>query len=90
MTGKLDAMPRDPTTTEPAWRQRLRLYWQLVRGDRPIGWLLLLWPTWWGLWIAAEGVPPWWALFVFTAGVWLTRWRRARCPDARRWRCSRC
>ena len=66
-------MPRDPTTTEPAWRQRLRLYWQLVRGDRPIGWLLLLWPTWWGLWIAAEGVPPWWALFVFTAGVWLTR-----------------
>ena len=37
---------------------RLRRYWQLVRGDRPIGWLLLLWPTWWGLWIAARGVPP--------------------------------
>jgi 4-hydroxybenzoate polyprenyltransferase len=49
------------------------LYWQLVRGDRPIGWLLLLWPTWWGLWIAAGGVPPWWPWLVFTAGVWLTR-----------------
>ena len=52
---------------------RLKLYWQLVRGDRPIGWLLLLWPTWWGLWLAAGGVPPWWPLLVFTLGVWLTR-----------------
>ena len=66
-------MSRHSTAIEPAWRARLRLYWQLVRGDRPIGWLLLLWPTWWGLWIAAEGVPPWWPLVVFTAGVWLTR-----------------
>ncbi len=57
----------------PAWRQRLAQYWKLVRGDRPIGWLLLLWPTWWGLWLAAEGMPPLWTLFVFTAGVWLTR-----------------
>ncbi len=55
------------------WRVRLALYWQLVRGDRPIGWLLLLWPTWWGLWLAAEGMPPLWTLLVFTAGVWLTR-----------------
>ena len=55
------------------WRERLRLYWTLIRGDRPIGWLLLLWPTWWGLWLAAEGVPPLWTLFVFSAGVWLTR-----------------
>lgn len=57
----------------PVWKTRLRLYWQLTRNDRPIGWLLLLWPTWWGLWLAAEGVPPVWTLFVFTAGVWLTR-----------------
>jgi len=57
----------------PQWKTRLALYWQLVRGDRPIGWLLLLWPTWWGLWLAAEGVPPLWTLFVFSAGVWLTR-----------------
>jgi 4-hydroxybenzoate polyprenyltransferase len=58
---------------EPEWRERLRHYWALVRGDRPIGWLLLLWPTWWGLWIAAKGMPPWWLLLVFSLGVWLTR-----------------
>ena len=66
-------MASPPTHVPIDWRERLRLYWQLVRGDRPIGWLLLLWPTWWGLWLAAEGVPPWWVLVVFTAGVWLTR-----------------
>ena len=68
MPSRIDA--HDP---EPHWRERLRQYWKLVRGDRPIGWLLLLWPTWWGLWIAAEGVPPWWPLIVFSLGVWLTR-----------------
>lgn len=57
----------------PRWRERLGQYWKLVRGDRPIGVLLLLWPTWWALWLAAGGMPPWWTLFVFTAGVWLTR-----------------
>ena len=58
---------------QPPWKRRARAYWALVRGDRPIGWLLLLWPTWWGLWLAAGGVPPIWPLLVFTAGVWLTR-----------------
>jgi 4-hydroxybenzoate polyprenyltransferase len=48
-------------------------YWKLVRGDRPIGTLLLLWPTWWALWLAAEGLPPLGTLLIFTAGVWLTR-----------------
>jgi 4-hydroxybenzoate polyprenyltransferase len=62
--------PAPPPPTPPT---RLSLYWALVRGNRPIGWLLLLWPTWWGLWIAAGGVPPWWPWLVFTAGVWLTR-----------------
>jgi 4-hydroxybenzoate polyprenyltransferase len=57
----------------PPWRARLQQYWKLVRGDRPIGWLLLLWPTWWGLWLAADGVPPLWPLLVFSLGVWLTR-----------------
>ena len=52
---------------------RLSLYWKLMRADRPIGTLLLLWPTWWALWLAAGGTPPLWTLFVFTAGVWLTR-----------------
>jgi len=64
------ASPLSPT---PHWRRKLALYWQLVRGDRPIGWLLLLWPTWWALWLAAEGVPPLWTLVVFSLGVWLTR-----------------
>lgn len=67
----------DPVPVPPArpsrWRERLRQYWRLVRGDRPIGWLLLLWPTWWALWLAADGVPPLWPWVVFTAGVWLTR-----------------
>lgn len=57
----------------PWWRERLSQYWKLVRGDRPIGVLLLLWPTWSALWLAAGGVPPLWTLFVFTVGVWLTR-----------------
>ena len=55
------------------WRERFSRYWQLVRGDRPIGVLLLLWPTAWALWLAAEGVPPWHLLVVFGGGVWLTR-----------------
>jgi 4-hydroxybenzoate polyprenyltransferase len=57
----------------PDWPTRLRRWWKLVRGDRPIGWLLLLWPTWWALWLAAEGVPPLGILLIFTAGVWLMR-----------------
>ncbi|ODU52397.1 MAG: 4-hydroxybenzoate polyprenyltransferase [Lysobacteraceae bacterium SCN 69-48] len=68
-----DRKPLPASAAAPHWRQRLRLYWKLVRADRPIGWLLLLWPTWWGLWIAAGGVPPLWPLLVFSLGVWLTR-----------------
>jgi len=64
---------RDYRSTVPRWRERLGQYWKLIRGDRPIGVLLLLWPTWWALWLAAGGTPPGWTLFVFTAGVWLTR-----------------
>ena len=69
--------PRAPLPPAPPprwhWRERLPHYWKLIRGDRPIGILLLLWPTWWALWLAAEGVPPLGTLFIFTAGVWLTR-----------------
>src|SRR5579885_676860 len=36
------------------WRGKARDYLVLVRMDRPIGALLLLWPTWWALWLAAE------------------------------------
>ena len=62
-----------PDPRPARWRQRLPLYWQLIRGDRPVGTLLLLWPTWWALWLAAEGLPPLGTLLIFTAGVWLTR-----------------
>ena len=48
-------------------------YWQLARLDRPIGSLLLLWPTWWALWIAANGWPGLHLFVVFTLGVILTR-----------------
>jgi 4-hydroxybenzoate polyprenyltransferase len=69
--------PRSATAAasppQPWWKQRAPLYWKLIRADRPIGWLLLLWPTWWGLWLAAEGFPPVGLLLIFTAGVWLTR-----------------
>jgi 4-hydroxybenzoate polyprenyltransferase len=67
------APPVEPVDEPPPTPTRLQLYWKLVRGDRPIGWLLLLWPTWWGLWIASRGMPRLWPLIVFTAGVWLTR-----------------
>ena len=50
-----------------------KAYWQLIRGDRPVGTLLLLWPTLWALWLAAEGFPPPELLLIFAAGVWLTR-----------------
>ncbi len=53
--------------------QKLKLYAQLVRLDRPIGSYLLLWPTLWSLAMASEGGPDLWVLFVFVAGVLLMR-----------------
>ena len=52
---------------------RLREYALLVRLHRPIGTLLLLWPTLWALWIAADGVPPLKVAAIFIAGVTLMR-----------------
>ncbi len=54
-------------------RARLPLYLRLIRFDRPIGTFLLLWPTWWGLWFAAQGRPSLANLLIFTAGVFLMR-----------------
>ena len=48
-------------------------YVRLLRLDKPIGILLLLWPTLWGLWFAAEGLPPVHILLIFAAGVVLMR-----------------
>ena len=52
---------------------KLALYLQLIRWDRPAGWLLLLWPTLSALWIAAGGFPGWHLLTVFTLGTILMR-----------------
>ncbi|MGD8999791.1 MAG: 4-hydroxybenzoate octaprenyltransferase [Granulosicoccaceae bacterium] len=54
-------------------RDRLHEYLLLMRLNRPIGVFLLLWPTLWALWIAAEGVPDGLVLFVFVTGVFLMR-----------------
>jgi 4-hydroxybenzoate polyprenyltransferase len=52
---------------------RLRLYLDLIRWDRPAGWLLLLWPSLAGLWVAAGGFPGWHLVAVFTGGTLLMR-----------------
>ena len=52
---------------------RLALYLQLIRWDRPAGWLLLLWPTLSALWLAAGGFPGWHLVTVFTLGTILMR-----------------
>ncbi|MDR2188398.1 MAG: 4-hydroxybenzoate octaprenyltransferase [Azonexus sp.] len=58
------------------WRnikERLDLYEQLMRLDKPIGILLLLWPTLWALWLSADGPPEWSVLLVFVTGTVLMR-----------------
>ena len=55
------------------WRDRLALYLDLIRWDRPAGWLLLLWPSLSALWIAAGGFPGWHLVVVFTLGTILMR-----------------
>lgn len=53
--------------------QRLTLYYKLIRLDKPIGILLLLWPTLAALWLASGGVPAWHILLIFTLGTALMR-----------------
>lgn len=60
------------TSTVPG-RSRLGLYLDLIRWDRPAGWLLLLWPTLSALWLAAGGFPGWHLVAVFVAGTVLMR-----------------
>ena len=52
---------------------RLALYLQLTRLNRPIGILLLLWPTLWAVWLASNGSPSWLIVFIFTLGTVLMR-----------------
>lgn len=52
---------------------KLPVYLELMRMEKPIGWLLLLWPTLWALWIASEGQPQPAFVWIFTLGVIVMR-----------------
>ena len=52
---------------------KLSDYAALIRFDKPIGTLLVLWPTLWGLWLASDGQPRFDYLLIFTAGCFLMR-----------------
>lgn len=54
-------------------RSQVSLYLDLIRWNRPAGWLLLLWPTLTALWMASKGFPGWHLLCVFIAGTILMR-----------------
>ncbi len=54
-------------------REKVALYLDLIRWNRPAGWLLLLWPTLSALWVAAGGFPGWHLVIVFTLGTILMR-----------------
>lgn len=53
--------------------ERLGYYGQLIRFDRPVGTYLLLWPVFWALWIASEGIPDSKLLIIFALGTFLMR-----------------
>ena len=57
----------------PALKEKLDLYEKLMRLDKPIGILLLLWPTLWALWLSALGQPNWMVLWIFVLGTVLMR-----------------
>ncbi len=54
-------------------REKLDNYERLMRLDKPIGTLLLLWPTLWALWLSAVGQPQWWVVWIFALGTLLMR-----------------
>lgn len=60
-------------TTLHLLRERLDLYEKLMRLDKPIGTLLLLWPTLWALWLSSAGRPDWMLVWVFALGTLLMR-----------------
>lgn len=56
--------PRIATT-----RAKVKPFWELMRLDKPVGIYLLLWPTFWALWVAAKGIPDFSILVIFILGV---------------------
>lgn len=64
----------DPFKQKPSFMpEKISLYLDLIRWNRPAGWLLLLWPTLAALWVAADGFPGWHLVVVFTLGTILMR-----------------
>lgn len=61
------------TSANITFSERLSAYIKLIRLDKPIGILLLLWPTLWGLWLAADGMPDLKILVIFVLGTVLMR-----------------
>ena len=54
-------------------KTNLRYYSQMMRLDKPVGIYLLLWPTWWALWLASHGTPDFAMWLIFSLGVILMR-----------------
>ena len=61
------------TTSARSHASRFSLYLDLIRWNRPAGWLVLIWPTLSALWLAADGFPGWHLLLVFALGTILMR-----------------
>ncbi|OAM26697.1 MULTISPECIES: 4-hydroxybenzoate octaprenyltransferase [Eikenella] len=62
-----------PSFLTPRQAERLAVYLQLMRADKPIGTLLLLWPTLWALWMASGGLPDFPTLLAFALGTFFMR-----------------
>ena len=70
------SQPSSPSAAAPTWQKiaaRLNAYERLIRLDKPIGTLLLLWPTLTALWIATAGAPSWIVIGIFVLGTLLMR-----------------
>jgi 4-hydroxybenzoate polyprenyltransferase len=73
LLGKIDWLNVSILIKAMTLAKRLSLYMQLTRLNRPIGILLLLWPTLWGVWIAGAGHPAWYIVLIFVLGTVLMR-----------------
>jgi 4-hydroxybenzoate polyprenyltransferase len=64
---------REQSRTPMTLVERINAYEKLIRLDKPIGILLLLWPTLWALWLSSQGRPDWTVVWIFVMGTVLMR-----------------
>jgi len=64
---------REQSRTPMTLVERINAYEKLIRLDKPIGILLLLWPTLWALWLSSRGQPDWTVVWIFVMGTVLMR-----------------